>query len=486
MRHSQAIIASFLALALFGLALGCATNPVTGRNEISLVSGAQEVAAGKEALAATEAEYGFYPDAGWAARVNTVGQKLASVSHVPTLEWQFHVVDDASVNAFAAPGGYIFITRGILPYMNNEAQLAGVLGHECGHVTARHYNRQASRQALTNLGLGVAGALSPTVAKFGQVAQSGLGLLFLKYSRDQENEADALGVQYSVKGGWDAREMAGTYRALGRISAAAGTSLPNYLSTHPDPASREGTVRQLAATAVGARTDLKIDHDGFVRALDGMVFGPDPQQGYFEGDRFYDPGLTFYMDFPAGWQHQNTRQTVMAGLSDQSALMQLSLVDLGNLSPGQFVAQLASSGKIVSSEGRSETVNGQPAWVGRVTVKDDQGRTGVLVLAIVRQTGSRAFQVLGQTRAAGDANEQAIIAAARSIRTLTDANRLSATPAHLKIVPAPRAGTFESVVTGLGAQGASLAETAILNGVAAGDPVRQGQLLKIVTPGRLR
>ena len=158
MRHGKEILASLLALAVFGLA--CATNPVTGKKEISFVSESQEIATGKQALAATEAEYGYYEDAGWSTRVNTIGQKLASVSHRPDLAWQFHVIDDASVNAFAAPGGYIFITRGILAHMNNEAQLAGVLGHEIGHVTARHYASAASQQTLANLGLGVASILS--------------------------------------------------------------------------------------------------------------------------------------------------------------------------------------------------------------------------------------------------------------------------------------------------------------------------------------
>jgi predicted Zn-dependent protease len=480
MRHFREILATTLALGLFAFAIGCATNPVTGKSEISFVSESQELEAGKQALAATESEYGFYEDAGWSGRVNTVGQKLASVSHLPSLAWQFHVIDDPTVNAFAAPGGYIFVTRGILAHLNSEAQLAGVVGHECGHVTARHYNAQASRQALANLGLGVAGVLSPTVAKFGQVAQTGLGLLFLKYSRDQENQADGLGVEYSVKAGWDAREMPSTYRTLARISEAAGASIPNYLSTHPDPGAREVTVRQEANAAVGSRTDLKINRDSYIRSLDGLVYGEDPQQGYFEGDRFYHPGLTFQMDFPAGWKHQNTRQTVMAATSDQSSVMQLTLVGTNNLSPAQYVAQLESQGKIVSSQGRSETVNGAPAWVGSVTVQNDQGQTGTLAYAMISQAQGRAFQVLGQGQ------EQNILASARSIRRLTDANRLSATPAHLKVVAAPRSGTFESVVSGLGSQGASLAQIAILNGVEASDPVRQGQLVKIVTPGRLR
>jgi predicted Zn-dependent protease len=477
MRHRREIFASLLALAVFGLA--CATNPVTGKKEISLVSESQEIAAGQQSLAATEAEYGFYDDAGWNTRVNTIGQKLASVSHRPDLQWQFHVIDDASVNAFAAPGGYIYITRGILAYLNSEAQLAGVVGHEIGHVTARHYASAASQQTLANLGLGVASILSPTVAKFGDLATSGLSLFFLKYSRDHENQADQLGVDYSVKAGWDAREMPGTYQTLARISAASGSTLPTYLSTHPDPAAREVTVRALAAKAVGARTDLKIARDSYIRSLDGLVFGEDPQQGYFEGDRFYHPGLEFQMDFPAGWKHQNTRQTVMAG-SGQTAVMQLTIVGTNNLSPSQYVSQLQAAGKITTAQGQSETIGGWPAWVGQVGVQDSQGNTGTLALAMIERAQGSAFQVLGQ------GNVGAVIASARSLRPLTDQGRLAATPARIRIVSAPGSGHFDTVMSGLGAQGIPMSELAILNGVDPNAPVTKGQPLKTVVPARLR
>jgi predicted Zn-dependent protease len=477
MRHGREIFASLLALAVFGLA--CATNPVTGKKEISFVSESQEIATGKQALAATEAEYGYYEDAGWTTRVNNIGQKLASVSHRPDLAWQFHVIDDASVNAFAAPGGYIFITRGILAHMNNEAQLAGVLGHEIGHVTARHYASSASQQTLANLGLGVASILSPTVAKFGDLASSGLGLFFLKYSRDHENQADQLGVDYSVKGGWDARQMAGTYETLARIGAASGSTLPTYLSTHPDPAAREVNVSNLAAKAVGSRTDLKVVRDAYIRSLDNMVYGEDPQQGYFEGDHFYHPGLEFQMDFPSGWKHQNSRQTVMAG-SGQTSVMQLTMVATNNLSPAQYVSQLQSAGKITGAQGQSETVGGWPAWVGRVGVQDAQGNKGTLALAMIQHGQGSAFQILGQ----GD--EGSVLASARSMRRLTDTNRLAASPARIRIVSAPSSGQFDTVISGLGAQGVPMSQLAILNGVDPNDPVTKGQPLKTVVPARLR
>ena len=308
---------------------------------------------------------------------------------------------------------------------------------------------------------------------------TGLGLFFLKYSRDHENQADQLGVDYSVKGGWDARQMAGTYETLARISAASGSTLPTYLSTHPDPAAREATVSSLAAKAVGTRTDLKVVRDAYIRSLDGMVFGEDPQQGYFEGDRFYHPGLEFQMDFPSGWKHQNSRQTVMAG-SGQTSVMQLTMVSTNNLSPSQYVAQLQSAGKITGSQGQSETIGGWPAWVGRVGVQDSQGNTGTLALAMIQHGQGSAFQILGQ----GD--EGAVLNSARSMRRLTDTNRLAASPARIRVVSAPSSGQFDTVMSNLGAQGIPMSQLAILNGVDANDSVTKGQPLKTVIPARLR
>jgi predicted Zn-dependent protease len=478
-------LAALTALLLFGLALGCATNPVTGKSELSIVSDAQELAAGKQALAAAEAEYGYYDDAQWTARVNTMGQKLAQVSHRPSLAWQFHIADDPTVNAFAAPAGFIFVTRGIIATLNSEAQLAGVIGHEIGHVTAKHYSQQATREQLTGLGIGVASIFSSTLAQYGQIAQQGLGILFLKYSRDQENEADALGVTYSVKAGWDAREMPATYHTLARIGAAAGSSTPTYLSTHPDPAAREATTRQLAATAVGTRTDLIVNHDSYIRSLEGLVYGNDPRQGYFEADRYYHPALAFTIDFPAGWLHQDSRSAILAANKAKTAVMQVTVVNTGG-TPASYVQKLQAGGQITGAEGSSEQVGGFPAWVGRVQVQDEQGQKAVLAYALVQQTAQQTFQFLGQMQQAGGADEQAILTAARSFRALTDPARKNPTPARIKIVAAPSAGTFASIAPGLGTQSLSLEESAILNGVATGDPIARGQLLKIVTPARVK
>ena len=253
-----AVFATALAALLATLTLSCATNPVTGRRELTLVSTNQELAIGKDGYGAVVSEYGVYDDPALQAYVDSVGHALAKVSHLPDLAWKFTVLDDPTVNAFAMPGGYIYITRGILAHLNSEAQLAGVLGHEIGHVTARHSARQITQQQLAALGLGVASALSQTVQRYGQAAQSALGLLFLKYGRDDETEADQLGVDYATRAGWDPREIPATYAMLKRVSEKSGQRLPAFLSTHPDPGDREVRTAELARAAAAGKTGLRI------------------------------------------------------------------------------------------------------------------------------------------------------------------------------------------------------------------------------------
>ncbi len=481
--HALSRFAIPLALALF--VFGCATNPVTGKQELSFISEAQEIATGQESRAAVDAEYGFYADARWTAKVDSMGKALAARSHRPGLPWEFHVVDDAAVNAFAAPGGFIYVTRGILAQFNDEAQLAGVLGHEIGHVTARHYATSASRQQLAGLGLLIGSVVSESIARYGETASQGLGLLFLKYGRDQENESDRLGVDYSIKAGYDPREMPATYHMLARIDAAAGARLPTYLSTHPDPSSREATVRTLATAQVGARTDLVVGRDTYLRRLDGLVYGVDPRQGYFEAGRFYHPEMKFTMDFPTGWQTQNARSAVTAVNQAQKAVMQVSLVAAGTLSPSALAQKLVADGQVTSADGRAETIGGYAAWSGSIGVKDEQGQAGRLALVLLRQSPTVMFRMLGQV-APGSAPEQAFLTSCRSFRGLTDPARLDPTPARIRITAAPQAGTFGQIVSAMGAQGLSVGETAILNGVEVGDAIARGRLLKTVVPAKLR
>src|SRR5215212_8768796 len=203
-----------------GLAAGllsCARNPVTGKSELALVSESQEIQMGKQAAQDVAQTIGLYNDPKVEAYVAGIGKRIAAASERPNLPWEFHVVNDASVNAFALPGGFIYVTRGLLGYVTNEAELATVVGHEIGHVTNRHSVQQISKAQVAQLGLGLGSILSPQVAQVAGVASQGLQLLFLKYSRDYENQADMAGFRYALNQNWDVREMSDMFETLDRV-----------------------------------------------------------------------------------------------------------------------------------------------------------------------------------------------------------------------------------------------------------------------------
>lgn len=464
---------------------GCATNPVTGQRQISLVSSEQELSIGQEGYKAVIQEYGSYEDAALAQFVDRVGQKDGHVSHLPDLKWHFTVLDDPTVNAFAMPGGYIYVTRGILAHLNSEAQLAGVLGHECGHVTARHSAQQITKQELYGLGLGVAGLFSTTLRQYSGLAQQGLQLLFLSYSRENENQADDLGVQYSTKAGYDPRDIPRTYVMLGRISAASGQRLPSFLSTHPDPGNREVHTTQLANQAAAGKTGLVVNGPSYVDRLDGIVFGADPRQGFFESAHFYHPQMRFHMSFPSGWTTQNGRASVVAVSSGKTAQMQLTLANAGSLSPSEFVAELGRKGSIADASGRRETIGGYDAWVGRIAVAAQDGSRQSLAAAWIRRN-EQMFQFLGASQTPGGDEEAQIVESVRSFRELTDPARLNVVPNRLRVMRASSAGSFRSAVSQLGSQAISVEQTAILNDKELEDRVAAGERIKIVVPGSRR
>ncbi len=201
MRILLALVAAILTTT------ACATNPVTGKRELSFMSEAQEISVGRELDAQVRQEMGLYEDDELQRYVQELGMRLARSSQRPNLPWSFAVLDSPAVNAFALPGGFIYITRGILPYLDNEAQLVGVLGHEIGHVTARHSAQQYTRGMGASLGVLVGSIFVPQIRPFGDLAEGGIGVLFLKFGRDDELQADALGAEYTAAGGWDPDEV---------------------------------------------------------------------------------------------------------------------------------------------------------------------------------------------------------------------------------------------------------------------------------------
>ena len=197
-----------------------------------LLSESDEIKMGEMTDASVIQMYGVYDDEKLAKYLNELGQKMAKISHRPNLKYEFKVMDSPVINAFAVPGGYVYITRGILAHLNNEAELAGVVGHEIGHITARHSAQKYSETYLANLGLGIGSMVSEDFAMFAGLAAQGLGLLFLKFSRDDERQSDVLGVEYSTKVGYDAREMANFFSTLDKMQGQSEQGgLPDWFST---------------------------------------------------------------------------------------------------------------------------------------------------------------------------------------------------------------------------------------------------------------
>ena len=472
------------ALALGLMFTGCATNPATGKRQISFVSTSKEVQMGRESDPAVIDQYGLYGDSTVARYVDSVGQKLASVSQLPTLGWHFRVLDSPVVNAFAIPGGYIYITRGIMAYLNSEAQLAGVLGHEIGHVTARHSAQQITRSEIAGVGLLASmfvGALRPYTG----VASQSLGLLFLRYSRDNETQADELGVGYATRAGYDPRVIPTTYSMLRRVEERQGSDLPSFLSTHPDPGDRVIRTSQLAQAAMaGGRRDLEIDAPRYRSRIEGLIYGTDPRGGFFVANRFYHPDLGFEMIFPDGWKAVNQPSSVVAANQSIGGMMELSLQHSKDLSatPGQFVDSLLSGKKLLEASGRTEQFRDFPAWIGQVVANGEGGKQA-LIAGFVRYKPGQFLQVLGQTRNPGDVASEQVLASIRSIATLRDPERLNVTADRVHVVTTDRPGTFADIVSRLGPQALSLEETAILNNMRATETIPAGTPVKIVRKG---
>src|SRR5688572_14642753 len=271
-----------LAVMVWG---ACATNPVTGRRELSFMSEAQEIAIANESEPQIKEEMGVYNDPELQRYVSELGLRIAKISERAHLPWRFTVVDVPAVNAFAVPGGAIYITRGILPFLDNEAELAGVLGHEIGHVTARHSAQQYTRQISGMIGLTALSIFVPAARPFGDIGSQALGVLFLKYGRGDELQADQLGARYESTLGWDPAGVPAFLSTLGRLDEAAGArrGVPNWLSTHPDPLARVKDIQPVVDQLKASGPSFVTNRDALWQRIDGMIYGDNPEQGIARG-----------------------------------------------------------------------------------------------------------------------------------------------------------------------------------------------------------
>lgn len=443
----------------------CATNPVTGNRELAFVSESQEIEMGRQYSGQVAQEMGVYPDSAVQAYVSRIGREMAVLTERPKLPWAFTVMDDPQVNAFALPGGYIFVTRGILTHMNSEAELASVLGHEIGHVTARHSVQQMTRQQLAQIGL-VAGAIaSDKVAQNLGVISQGLGVLFLKYSRDDESQADGLGFRYALTDGYDVRKMVDMFSILQRVGARAGQRIPEWQSSHPDPGNRiQATEARIAKTAVPL-DDKKVNRDQFLRMLDGMVYGDNPRQGYFKDDAFLHPDLAFHLNFPQGWKTVNQPSAVVGLSPKEDAQVQFSFA--GQEAPATTLQKFLVQEGITAGQSRSLSIGGYPAAQAPFTAQTQEGQT-LSGLVTFLSYGGTTYQLLGITAASYATYDRAFQAFAGSFRRLTDPAALGVKPNRIRVTRVSRGMTLTEF-NRQNPSAISIEDLALINGLADGN-----------------
>ncbi|MFB6279109.1 MAG: M48 family metalloprotease [Salinibacter sp.] len=487
-----------LLLLLVSVSTGCVStgiNPVSGNTRAYGYSWQEEVKMGKKADKQIQNQYGVYEDKELQKYVDKVAQKVLAESHIRrpdtpkkfrTTEFEFRVLDSPVINAFALPGGYVYVTRGLMAHLNNEAQLAVVLGHEIGHVEARHASQQAARKQFTR-GLLVGGAVLGQATLGGNVGRQVLNLggtaaqlLSLSYSRDNERESDRLGVEYAVRAGYDAAEGAAFFGSLERVQEQAGQSIPTWKSTHPDPGARKRTIPKLAKKweARVKEPATMVNQEAYYSALENIVLGKNPRQGFAEGGVFYHPELAFRFSIPSRWDVQNQPQRVALVHPDQSAYMLFQFADAKT--PTAAARTFADQEGLTVLDRQRTSVNGNEAR--RILAEGTTQKGGkIRLLSYFIAYGDNVYQFQGATTADQYATyrpdfERSMTSFAR----LTDPDKLNRQPTRLTIRPAGQRASFRSFVdTNALPSDLSATDLAIINQLDLGQTVAASRPLKL-------
>ena len=471
-----------VALLLFLLSGSCAVNPVSGGSELMLLSESDEIKLGKQTDAQVRKQYGVYEDQKLNAYLNDMCQRLAKVSHRPNLPYKFEMVDASAVNAFAVPGGYVYFTRGILANLNSEAELAGVMGHELGHITARHSAQQYSRAQLAQFGVLVGGLFLGDLVS--GVAQLGVGMLFLSFSRDNERQADQLGVEYASKAGYDGKELAGFFETLERMNPGSDRSgLPGWFSTHPSPEDRVVAVRKEAGEwqqKLGSR-DLKVNREVYLRHIDGLLYGDDPRQGYVDEGMFYHPDMKFQFPVPANWKFNNTQSQVQMMSENKDGIISFSIAPAQ--SPKEAAVKFTQANRATVLDSDSVTVGGFPA---QRLVCDVKGQSAAMrVVSYFIQKDKSIFYFHGLSApSAFDKHLNTFERTMRGFKELSDPKKINVKPDRIRLRTTKAAGTVESSLRSMGIPKDDLDDTALLNGMELKENLPANTLVKVIEKGR--
>jgi predicted Zn-dependent protease len=436
--HRLAAAVCFIALFIAG---GCSINPATGERHLNFIGEDQEIAMGQQSDQEIVASMGVYQDPALQKYVQDLGMKLAMRSERPNLPWKFTVIDDPVVNAFAIPGGFIYVTRGILTHLTSEAELAGVIGHEIGHVTAKHSVNRMATQQIAQIGLGVGIALKPELQQYADLAGQGLQILFLKFSRDDESQADALGVRYMNRIGDNPHQLEKVMTMLDQVTqAAGGGSTPEWMQTHPAPANRREAIMAEIDTIRSSPVGSGVNADGYLRKIDGLPFGENPREGFFKGNSFYQPTMKFRFDFPDGWKTQNQKSSVVAVSPAQDGMIQISVAK--EKTAAEAAKTFAGQQGMTSAVSNIGAVHGFTTTANSFSSTTDQG--SVEGLATFVEYGGTVYQILAYASKASWSTYQPVATqAVKSFDKVTDASILSVKPNRVKVITLDRSMTID-------------------------------------------
>ena len=479
----------FTAVSIISLVLlvpSCAVNPVTGKKQLMFMSEEQEIAMGTNYDPQVIATFGLYDNETLQNFITSKVDEMGKLSHRPHLKYHVRILDSPVVNAFAVPGGYLYFTRGILGHFNCEAELMGVIAHEMGHVTARHTVSSQAKQTVVQLAVVGGMIASKDFAQFANEAMQGMQLLFLKFSRDNEREADRLGVEYSTKMGYDAHHMAEFFNVLDKMQMESDhAGVPTFMSTHPDPGDRYVTVNKTADQWQDSvkLANYTVNSDSYLQMIDGLVYGEDPRQGYVEGNTFYHPEMKFSYPIPSGWTLVNSPMQVQMVSADQKALMLFSLAQ--EKTPQEAAQKTIENLKLEVTNSRNTSVNGLQAVVvdSKQTSQDQQtGQTQTIRVTSSFIEYNGAVYVFHGVSSDADfnANTQNFEHTMGNFNKLTDASKINVKPKTIEIKKVQRSGTLADAFSYYGVQQAAMKNLALLNNMELADKVTPGKLIKII------
>ncbi|MCH8845443.1 MAG: M48 family metalloprotease [Proteobacteria bacterium] len=468
---------------------GCAVNPVTGKQDLVLMSEQSEIALGRKTNKEVLQQYIVYDNPELQAYVNEVGQKLAMNSHRNNLIYRFTVLDSKDVNAFALPGGYIFITRGLMAYLNSEAELAAVLGHEIGHVTARHSVRQYSAAQLTGIGTALASIFIPGMNQASNQLMQVMGTAFLRgYGREHELEADKLGAEYVARTNYDTESMLDVIRVLKnqetfetQRAKSEGREPRIYhglFSTHPDHDTRLQEIVEYASK-YQSQTGSRKGREEYLNKIDGLIFGDSPQQGITRGNNFYHKQLDISIAFPEKWNITNLPDKLIITAPQGVATQQILLEDLNKrISPREFMIQRLGLKTLTND--KPLKINGLEAHTGIATINTGNGKRAARFTVIY--FNNQAYILVGVTKdpKAMSHYDAAFMETARSFHQMTQNERLLAKPLRLKIVNSSNETNFKSLAQQSPLEKYQEEQLRLLNGLYPQGKASSKALLKII------